>query len=173
MKTLAFASGLCIAEVGAVGIVVPASLVWIAQYFVTSGAFVALAAVRIVLGLILISVAPTSRAPTGLRILGYVIVTLGMMETGRARTAIDWWWHQGSGIVRLTSSLVLALGSFIAYACAPAATVPAALPDRGLKLTGRLGAGAPSRAKSPEWKFVREGPAWHGRRVAPRAELFV
>jgi hypothetical protein len=115
------------ARSGALGIVVPASFVWIAQYFATSGAFFALAAVRIVFGLILISVAQTSRAPTGLRILGYVIVILGIttaltgwMETGRARAAIDWWLHQGSGVVRLTSSLVLALGGFVAYACAPA-----------------------------------------------------
>jgi len=27
-------------------------------------------------------------------------------------------------------------------------------------------------AKNPEWKFVREGPTWHGRRVATWPELF-
>ena len=27
-------------------------------------------------------------------------------------------------------------------------------------------------AKNPEWKFVREGPTWHGRRVASWRELF-
>ncbi len=27
-------------------------------------------------------------------------------------------------------------------------------------------------AKNPEWNFVREGPTWHGRRVATWAELF-
>jgi hypothetical protein len=27
-------------------------------------------------------------------------------------------------------------------------------------------------AKNPEWKFVREGPTWHGRRVATWADLF-
>ena len=27
--------------------------------------------------------------------------------------------------------------------------------------------------KNPEWKFVREGPTWHGRRVATWGELFV
>jgi hypothetical protein len=27
-------------------------------------------------------------------------------------------------------------------------------------------------AKNPEWKFVREGPMWHGRRVAAWADLF-
>jgi len=26
--------------------------------------------------------------------------------------------------------------------------------------------------RNPEWKFVREGPTWHGRRVATWAELF-
>jgi hypothetical protein len=117
VKTVAFVFSLGIAAVGAVGIVVPASLVWIAQHFVTSGAFFALAAGRIAFGLILISVAPTSRAPTGLRILGYVIVILGittaltgLMETGRARAAMDWCLHQRSGVVRLTGGLLLALG---------------------------------------------------------------
>ena len=27
-------------------------------------------------------------------------------------------------------------------------------------------------ARNPEWKFVREGPMWHGRRVAEWADLF-
>ncbi len=27
-------------------------------------------------------------------------------------------------------------------------------------------------ARNPEWKFVREGPTWHGRRVATWAEMF-
>ena len=27
-------------------------------------------------------------------------------------------------------------------------------------------------ARNPEWKFVREGPTWHGRRVASWPELF-
>jgi hypothetical protein len=26
--------------------------------------------------------------------------------------------------------------------------------------------------RNPEWRFVREGPTWHGRRVATWAELF-
>jgi hypothetical protein len=26
--------------------------------------------------------------------------------------------------------------------------------------------------KNPEWRFVREGPTWHGRRVATWPELF-
>jgi hypothetical protein len=126
VRTLAFVFGLCISAVGTVGIFVPASLVWIAQHFATSSPFYALAAVRIAFGLILISVAPASRAPKGLRVLGYLIAVLGittaltgLLAIGRARTAIDWWLHKESGVLRLTSGLILALGGFVAYACAP------------------------------------------------------
>jgi len=127
VKTLAFVFGLCICAVGAVGIVVPAGLVWIARHFTTAGPFYALAAVRMAFGVILISVAPASRAPTGLRVLGSVIAILGittalagLLAIERARAAIDWWVRQEPGVLRLTSGLVLALGGFVSHACAPA-----------------------------------------------------
>ena len=127
MKTLAFVCGLCISAVGVRGLVVPNSLVWIAQRFVTSDPFYALAVVRIAFGLILISVAPSSRAPKALRVLGYVIVVLGIttaltgfLAVERARATIDLWAHQESVVLRLTSCLILALGGFVGYACAPA-----------------------------------------------------
>jgi hypothetical protein len=63
VKTVAFVFGLCIGAVGAVGILAPSGLVWLAQLFVTPGPFYVIAAVRIAFGLILISVAPASRAP--------------------------------------------------------------------------------------------------------------
>jgi uncharacterized membrane protein YidH (DUF202 family) len=118
--------GLCISAVGAVGILVPSGLVWLAQRFVTSSAFYVIATVRIAFGLILISVASASRAPKALRVLGYVIVILGittaltgLMAIERARGAIESWLQQGSGVIRLTSVLLVALGGFVAYACAP------------------------------------------------------
>ena len=127
MKTLAFVFGLCISVVGAVGILAPSGLVWLAQLFVTSGAFYVLATVRIAFGFILISVSSASRAPRALRVLGYVILILGisaalagLVAVGQARGSIEWWLRQGSGVVRLTGVPVLALGGFVAYACAPA-----------------------------------------------------
>ena len=127
MKNLAFVVGLCIVTVGAVGILVPSGLVWIAQHSVTSGAFYVIATVRVAFGLVLISVASVSRAPKTLRVLGYLILIAGITTalTGlvaieRARAIIEWWLQQGSGVVRLTGVLVLALGGFVAYACAPA-----------------------------------------------------
>jgi hypothetical protein len=126
VKTLAFVLGLCIGAVGAVGILAPSGLIWVAQNSVTSGAFYVIAAVRVAFGLLLISVARASRAPKALRLLGYVIVIagiatalMGVLGIGRARAIIEWWLHQGSGAVRLTGVLILALGAFVAYACAP------------------------------------------------------
>jgi len=34
-------------------------------------------------------------------------------------TSCEWWMRQGDGVIRLTAVLVLALGGFVAYACAP------------------------------------------------------
>ena len=130
MKTVAFVIGLCIAGVGAVGVAEPAVLVWIAQHASTPGAFYAVAAIRIAFGAVLISVAPESRAPRGLRLLGWIIVIAGIATalTGlvgmeRARAIIEWWLQQGSSVLRATSLLLVALGSFVAYACAPARRV--------------------------------------------------
>lgn len=126
MKTLAFVFGLFVVAVGAAGILAPSGLVWIAHHFVTSGAFYAVAAVRVAFGLVLISVAPASRAPKALRVLGYIVLIsgiatalMGLVGMGLARAIIEWWLQQGSGVVRLTGILVLALGGFVAYACAP------------------------------------------------------
>ena len=127
MKNLAFVFGLFIVTVGGVGILAPSGLVWIAQHSVTSGAFYLIATVRVAFGLALISAASASRAPKAVRVLGYVILIagittalMGLLAIGRARDIIDWWLLLGSGVVRLTGVLVLALGGFIAYACAPA-----------------------------------------------------
>lgn len=127
VKSFAFVAALVIVAIGAVGIVVPSGLVWVAQYSLTSTAFYLVGALRVGLGLVLVSAASASRAPRALRILGYLIVTAGILTvlTGmvameRVRAIIEWWLQQGSGLIRLAGVFVVAFGSFIAYACAPA-----------------------------------------------------
>lgn len=127
MNIIAFVFGLCISIIGAIGILVPSGMVWLARLFVTSGPFYVIAAIRIAFGLILISVASSSRFPKAIRILGYIILIAGVtaafsgfVAIGQARGAIEWWLQQGSGLLRLTCVFVIALGAFIAYACAPA-----------------------------------------------------
>ena len=126
MKNVAFVVALLILVAGAVGFLVPSGLVWIARHSVTSGAFYIIATVRVAFGLVLISVASVSRAPKTLRVLGYLVLIAGittaltgLVAIGRARAIIEWWSQQGSGVVRLTGVVVLALGGFVAYVCAP------------------------------------------------------
>jgi hypothetical protein len=126
VKNVAFVVALLILVAGAVGFLVPSGLVWIARHSVTSGAFYIIATVRVAFGLVLISVASVSRAPKTLRVLGYLVLIAGittaltgLVAIGRARAIIEWWSQQGSGVVRLTGVVVLALGGFVAYVCAP------------------------------------------------------
>lgn len=127
MKNLAFVVALLIAALGAVGILVPSCLVWIAEHSATAGAFYVIAAARVALGLVLISAAPGTRMPRTIHVLGYIALIagvltalIGLVDMERARALIAWWMQQGSGVVRLTGVLVLAVGGFIAWACAPA-----------------------------------------------------
>jgi hypothetical protein len=109
----------------------PSVLVWLAQQFITIGAigFYIIAVIRIAFGLLLISVAPASRAPRAVRVLGYVILVLGvataltgLVGIGHGQAAIEWWLKQGPGVFRLTAVFVFALGGFIVFTCAPRRT---------------------------------------------------
>ena len=127
MKTLAFCVALVFMAVGIVGILVPSGFVWVLQHVVTSGAFYIIATVRVAFGLALISAASVSRAPKALRVLGYLILIagiitalMGLVGMERARAIIEWELQQGTGFFRFAGILVLAIGGFIAYACAPA-----------------------------------------------------
>jgi hypothetical protein len=100
--------------------------VGLVPFAVTPGTFFATGSVRVALGLILTSVASASRSPRALRVVGYVIFfagiatfLTGLVAIERARAIIDWWMQEGPALVRLTGAGVLALGGFIAYACAP------------------------------------------------------
>jgi hypothetical protein len=44
----------------------------------------------------------------------------GLLALERARAIIEWWLRQGSGLQLLTRIPPMALGGFVAYACAPA-----------------------------------------------------
>ena len=124
MKTLAFVVSLVIIAVGAVGIITPSALVWMAQHSLAPVELYCIAAIRVAFGLLLISVASASRAPKTLRVVAFIPLFAGIampfVGIERAQTVIEWWMAQGTGVVRLTAVPLLALGGFIAYACAPA-----------------------------------------------------
>jgi hypothetical protein len=127
MKNLAFVIALLVLALGVTGLFVPSGLVWVGQHSLTPAALYGIAAARVLFGVILIRAAAASRAPRTLRILGSVIVLAGvatalagLVAIERMHAMVDWWVQQESWLVRLSAVPVLALGSFIAYACAPA-----------------------------------------------------
>jgi hypothetical protein len=123
VKTLAFAIGLLIIGVGTVGILAPSGLVWIANHSVAPVELYVIAAIRVAFA-VLISVAPASRAPKTLRVVAVIpfvaAIATPFVGVERAPAIIESWSQHGSGLVRLSAVPLLALGGFVAYACAPA-----------------------------------------------------
>ena len=131
MKALAFVAGLGILAVGKIGLLMPSTLVWIAQRFGTPLQWYAIGAVRVAFGVLLLSVAATSRAPRTLRVVALIPVLAGLgalatpfVGVERAGAILEWWSQLGPGYVRLSALSLLLLGGFIAYACAPARRAP-------------------------------------------------
>jgi hypothetical protein len=124
VKTLAFVIGLLILTVGVIGMVVPSALQWIAGRLESPRAWYALAVIRVLLGVLLLVVAKSSRAPRALRVVAFVPLVAGLaiplVGVSWARATVEAWSLQGPGVLRLSAIPVLLLGGFIAYACAPA-----------------------------------------------------
>ena len=115
---------LFIAAFGTVGVLAPAGLIWVAHHAVSPAQLYFMAVVRVAFGVLLISVASGSRAPKMLRVVALIPLVAGIatpfVGVERAPAIIEWWSQQGSAVIRLTALAVLALGGFVAYACASA-----------------------------------------------------
>jgi hypothetical protein len=123
MRLLGLLVALFMALIGLTGIFFPDYLITIGRQTVTPLGIYLVAALRIGIGLILAYVAPVSRAPKALRILG-VIAVLGGVATlflgvERAQAILEWCSAQGAMCIRLGAGVALVLGSFIAYALIP------------------------------------------------------
>lgn len=122
-----FALGMFI--VGAVGVIEPGRLIGITQFVLTPSGLYAIAALRIAMGLVLIMVAPGSRAPRALAVLGVLILVAGvatpLFGLERSRAIAEWAVLQDPGLLRGIGGLLGAVGAFIALATATVARRPA------------------------------------------------
>jgi len=109
--------------VGLSGIVTPDSLLTVGRYVVTPVGLYVITALRIGIGLVLMLVAPSSRAPKTLRALGAVVFIAGLITPlfglERTRAILDWETTQGTALLRVGAALAFAIGGFIAFAVAP------------------------------------------------------
>jgi hypothetical protein len=122
MRSLGLLVALFIMLVGMVGVFTPDSLTTIGLYMATPSGLYALAAFRVVIGLVLILVAPISRAPKTLRVLGAVALVGGLttplLGVERVRAIVAWETAQGTALIRVGAGLALVIGGFIAFAVA-------------------------------------------------------
>jgi hypothetical protein len=122
MRFLALLVALLIVVVGLAGVFAPDRLITVGRYVVTPVGLYAIAALRIGIGLLLMVVAPVSRAPKTLRAFGAVVFIAGLLTplfgVERTRAIVDWEATQGTALVRVGAGLAVAIGSFIAFAVA-------------------------------------------------------
>ena len=122
MRIAALLVALFAIVIGVVGILTPDTLMTIGRYVVTPVGLYAIAAIRVAIGVVLMLVAPTSRAPRTLRVVGAIVLVAGLATplfgVERTRAILDWESTQGTALIRVVAGLVLAIGGFIAFAVA-------------------------------------------------------
>jgi uncharacterized membrane protein len=123
MRLLALLVALLMALIGLTGIVSPETLAALGHHAVTPTGLYVVAAVRIGIGIILLFVASTSRAPRTLRVIGTIAIFAGVatpfVGVEHSRRVMDWWLAQGFVWVRLHAGIALVLGGLLVYAVAP------------------------------------------------------
>ena len=120
MKVLALLIGFFVMAVGLVGIVAPSALVSVGEYAVTRIGLYVVGALRIGIGIVLIKVASTSRAPNALRVFGIIALVAGLttvvVGVDRARALLAWESALGPAFIRFGAGVALVFGGFIAFA---------------------------------------------------------
>ena len=122
LKPLTIALGAVIVVIGLLGIAAPSLLLDFGRSLQTPGALYAVAAVRVAFGVLLFCVAPVSRVPRVLRVLGAAIILAGLFTpffgVERTQAMLPWWSGQGQVFMRASASVALAFGLFVIYAVA-------------------------------------------------------
>ena len=118
-KILTTALGLIIVAIGVLGVATPSVLLEFGQSLQTTNALYIVAAVRVMFGTVLLWVAPASRTPGILRVLGVFIIVAGLFTpffgVERSRAMFDWWSTQGPSFTRMWAIVAVVFGLFIVY----------------------------------------------------------
>jgi hypothetical protein len=120
MRFLALLIGVFVLVIGFVGVAAPSALLRAADYATTPIGLYAAAAIRIGIGIVLMLVAPTTRAPKLIRVFGAIAVAAGVITAfvgvDRARAILAWETAHGTTLIRLSALLALLFGGFIVFA---------------------------------------------------------
>jgi hypothetical protein len=111
------------AGLGALGLLAPGRLVGFVSSWQSPWGMYLAAALRLALGLALLFVAPGSRAPGLLWVLGVIAIVAGfaipLIGLRRFRALLGWWLDQNPIVIRCWGGFALAFGLFLIYAVTP------------------------------------------------------
>lgn len=120
LKLVTTLMSLAVVGLGILGITAPAVLLESGRSLLAPPALYGVAAVRVVFGGLLISVAKASRLPRTLRVIGVFILVAGLLTplfgTERSVEAFTGLAGQGLLFIRAVAVLPVVLGTFLAYA---------------------------------------------------------
>lgn len=120
LKLLALALCALLTVVGLGVVVAPLTMAEFGRWMQTPGGLYGVAALRIVMGASLVGAASASRMPKTLRVIGALIVLVGLLTplfgVERARLVLDWWVAQGETFMRVWALFPVAFGLFLIHA---------------------------------------------------------
>ena len=127
MKYLAWLLVAFVVAAGVAAIVAPNTILHLRSLAATQGALLVFAALRVAIGVVLIMVAPRSRAPRTLQTAGALLLLVGLATplfgVERTRAVLDWEAAQGPLLMRFGGTIAVALAGLLALALRPPATV--------------------------------------------------
>ena len=122
-QIVGIALGVLIAGFGLTGIADPSVLLKVGRSLQSSGALYWIAAIRIAIGALLVWAAPASRAPRLLRVVGVIVVVVGLITplfgVERVQAVLTWWEDQGQLFMRVTPGVAVVVGGLLVYAFVP------------------------------------------------------
>ena len=119
MRRLGFVIGALVILASAISFAAPDLRLSLERSVATPAGLYAIAAFRIAIGLVFVVVAPASRAPRTLRVLGLIVIIAGLMTPwfgiARSGAVLNWVASADPLLMRLDASVGMAIGGFLVY----------------------------------------------------------
>jgi uncharacterized membrane protein len=123
MRYLVWLIALFVGVAGVAGLLVPDRVMSARLIAGTQSGLLAIAVLRSAIGIVLIMVAPRSRAPKTLQVFGALLLLAGMVTplfgVARSKAVLDWEAAQGPMLVRGWAIVAVALSGALAFVMKP------------------------------------------------------
>lgn len=123
MTLVALAFSLLIVAFGVWGLLSPSAMIGLVRRFMTPVGFYFAAALRVLMGVVLVFAAPTSQVPQAISIVGVVVIIAGVampvIGLRRIEGMVDWWAEQDVALIRWQAAFALVFGAWLIFVLLP------------------------------------------------------